>query len=119
MNERAFPIISVKDLKSVRRFYEQLGFRQVYQYPSDGEPGYVSLERGAASIGVGAGGAVDEDRFGIWVYVEDVDRAVEELRSAGVSIVAEAEDQPWGERAARVRDPDGNLVYLATGSPAS
>jgi lactoylglutathione lyase len=114
MNERSFPIISVKDLKSVRGFYEQLGFHQIYQYPPDGEPGYVSLERGSSSIGIGAGGEADEDRFGIWVYVEDVDRVVEELRSAGAHIVAEPEDQPWGERLARVRDPGGNLVYVAT-----
>jgi lactoylglutathione lyase len=34
------------------------------------------------------------------------------LRAAGVPVVGEPEDQPWGEGVARVRDPDGRLVYL-------
>ncbi len=117
-NEDAFPIISVNDLRSVRGFYEQLGFRQAYQHPPEGEPAYVNLERGHSALGIGAGGDVDEDRFAFWVYVEDVDCMVQQLRDAGTRIVAEPEDQPWGERMARVRDPAGNLVYIAT-APAS
>jgi catechol 2,3-dioxygenase-like lactoylglutathione lyase family enzyme len=66
------------------------------------------------SIGIGAGGAADDDRFGFWVYVENVDTALALLTAAGAPIVAEPEDQPWGERVARTRDPDGNLVYLGS-----
>jgi lactoylglutathione lyase len=33
------------------------------------------------------------------------------LRAAGVPVVGEPEDKPWGERVARVRNPDGRLVY--------
>ncbi|MCA1736051.1 MAG: VOC family protein [Actinobacteria bacterium] len=51
--------------------------------------------------------------FSVWSYVEDVDRIIEELRLAGVEIVAEPVDQPWGERVAEVRDPTGILVHLA------
>jgi lactoylglutathione lyase len=111
-NERAFPIISVRDLPATRRFYEQLGFAQTYQFPPEGDPGFVTMERGSSSIGIGAGGATEPDRFGYWVYVDDVYATLEALRSAGAPVVAEPEDQPWGERVARTRDPDGNLVYL-------
>jgi lactoylglutathione lyase len=112
MSDRAFPIISVHDLPATRQFYEQLGFTQTYQFPPDGEPGFVTMERGESSIGIGAGGATDQDRFGYWVYVDDVDATMELLTSAGAPIVAEPADQQWGERVARTRDPDGNLVYL-------
>lgn len=112
MSDRAFPIFTVRDLPATRRFYEQLGFIQSYQFPPDGEPGFIMMERGASSIGIGAGGTVGEDRFGYWVYVEDVDAAFHTLRAAGATVVAEPENQPWGERVAQVRDPDGNLVYL-------
>ena len=112
MSDRAFPIISVQDLRATRAFYEQLGFSQIYQFPPEGEPGFVTMERGASSIGIGAGGAGDEDAFGLWVYVDDVDAALAALRTSGAPIVAEPEDQPWGERVARTRDPGGNLVYL-------
>jgi lactoylglutathione lyase len=46
------------------------------------------------------------------VYVADVDATLAGLRAAGVPVVGEPEDQPWGERLAGVRDPDGRLVYL-------
>ena len=111
-NDRAFPIISVTDLLATRAFYERLGFAQTYQFPPEGEPGFVTMERGASSIGIGAGGASVDDRFGYWVYVDDVDATFERLRAAGVPVVAEPEDERWGERVARTRDPDGNLVYL-------
>ncbi len=112
MSDRAFPIISVSDLPATRAFYEALGFSQTYQFPPEGEPDFVSMERGSSSIGIGAGGATDEDRFGYWVYVDDVDATLEQLRTSGATVIAEPEDQPWGERVARARDPAGNLVYL-------
>ena len=71
----------------------------------------MTLERGGSSIGIGAGGATDDERFGYWVYVEDVDATLEELLASGAPLVAEPQYQPWGERVARTRDPDGNVVY--------
>ena len=53
----------------------------------------------------------------LWLYTDDVDAAVEMLRAAGVSVVAEAADQPWGERVASVADPDGYTVHI--GAPAA
>jgi len=38
--------------------------------------------------------------------------AVERLRAAGVAVTEEPTDQPWGERIARVLDPDGNEVII-------
>lgn len=116
MSDRAFPIISVRDLRAARRFYEHLGFTQTYQFPPEGEPGFVTMDRGSSSIGIGAGGSSDNDRFGFWVYVDDVDATLERLRTTGAPVIAAPEDQPWGERVARTRDPDGNLVYLGASS---
>jgi lactoylglutathione lyase len=114
MSDRAFPIISVRDLPAVRTFYERLGFVQTFQYPPDGEPGFVTVERGPSSIGIGAGAA--DDHVALWVYVDNVDATLEQLQAAGAPIIAEPEDQPWGERVAQTRDPDGTLVYL--GAPS-
>jgi lactoylglutathione lyase len=114
VSERAFPIITAEDLQETRAFYEQLGFSATYRFPSEGEPRYLTLSRGGSSIGIGAPSAHDEERFGFWVYVEDVDGTLERLRASGVEVVAEPEDQPWGERVARVRDPGGNLIYLGS-----
>jgi lactoylglutathione lyase len=105
----SFPILSVNDLAATRRFYEELGFTQTYQFPPDGEPGFVTLQRGGASIGISAGGG---ERFAYWVYVDDVDTTLELLRATGAPVVAEPEDRPFGERVASTRDPAGNIVHL-------
>ena len=113
MADRAFPIVSTTDLAATQRFYERLGFEQTYRFPPDGEPGFVSMERGASTIGIAAAaGDVGEQPVSYWVYVDDVDRAVEELRAAGAPIEEEPVDQPWGERVARTRDPAGTVVHL-------
>jgi lactoylglutathione lyase len=112
MSDRAFPIIYVDDVPAARMFYEILGFLQTYQFPSEGEPDYVTMSRAGYSIGIGDDGAAGDDRFGFWVYVDDVDIAFERLRASGAPVVADPEDQPWGERVARIRDPGGHLVYL-------
>ena len=120
MAGEAFPIITVADLGATRTFYERLGFAQTFQFPPDGEPGFVTMGRGSSSIGIGAGGTggaeraapAGDDRFAYWVYVDDVDAAVAELEAAGAPVVERPVDQPWGERVAAVRDPAGNKVYL-------
>jgi lactoylglutathione lyase len=60
--------------------------------------------------GVEPGPGPRHERF---VYVEDVDATVGDLRALGAAIVREPADLPWGERVAFVADPEGNLVSLA------
>ena len=84
MSERAFLIITAEDLQDTRALYEQLGFSATYRFPSEGKRRYLTLSRGGSSIGIGAPSARDEERFGFWVYVEDVDGTLERLRASGV-----------------------------------
>jgi uncharacterized glyoxalase superfamily protein PhnB len=44
--------------------------------------------------------------------VDECDALVDRLRAAGVRVTEEPADQPWGERVARVLDPDGNEVIV-------
>jgi uncharacterized glyoxalase superfamily protein PhnB len=50
----------------------------------------------------------------LWVDTDDCDAAVARLRAAAVEVVEEPADQPWGERVARVSDPDGNVIILGS-----
>ena len=118
----AFPIISTPDLARSLAFYRDLLDGVVaYQFPPEGDPGFVSLDIGPSHLGLGHDPSAVVDgpaaRFALWVYARDCDAAVERLRAAGVPIVEEPVDQPWGERVARVQDPDGNTVII--GSPPS
>ena len=49
---------------------------------------------------------------GLQMYVDDVDKLYEELRSQGVKFSGEIRDEPWGGRQVTVADPDGNLFNL-------
>lgn len=111
-----FPMLATADLESMLRFYRDLlGFEQSYQFPPEGEPGFVTLRLGVAELGIGAGGVpadVGPGRTSFCIYAHDCDDAVALLRANGVTVTAEPEDQPWGERMARVLDPDGNEVVI-------
>jgi lactoylglutathione lyase len=112
-----FPILVTADLRAALGFYRDLlGATVTYEFPGpDGQPGYVGLELGSSHLGIGrdpeAAGEPNE-RFSLWVYADDCDAAIERLRAARVTIVSEPADQPWGERVARVLDPDGNMVNV-------
>jgi len=112
-----FPILTTRDLGGLLGFYRDLlGFTVTYEFPGpDGEPGYVGLELGTSHLGIGRDPGLKDapsSRFALWAYVDDCDATVERMRAAGVAVVDEPADQPWGERIARVLDPDGNTVIL-------
>lgn len=46
------------------------------------------------------------------VYVADTDRAVAAAEAAGARVVTRPTDLPFGERVARVRDPQGHLWWI-------
>jgi lactoylglutathione lyase len=103
-------------------FYEKFGFQRYVQLPPEGEPGYIGLKRGASEFAI-----VSKDwpldhyqlamgegpRFEMFIYIKDVDAAIEMLRGSGTTVLKDPEDMPWGERIAYVVDPDGNPVALA------
>jgi PhnB protein len=50
----------------------------------------------------------------LYIYVDDVDAAYERALAAGAAPLAPPEDQFYGARVARLRDPFGNLWAVAT-----
>jgi lactoylglutathione lyase len=118
MFTQLFPILTTRDIGRALAFYRDLiGGTVTYQFPGpDGEPDYVGLELGTSHLGIGRDPAAEvppgRRAISLWVYAEDCDAAIARLRSAGVVILEEPVDQPWGERVARVQDPDGNEVII-------
>ena len=115
----AFPIVSTPDLARALGFYRDLLEGKVtYQFPPEGDPGYVALGLGTSHLGLGLDPAAPtgSQRIAIWLYTNDCDAAVARLRAAGTPVTEEPTTQPWGERVARCLDPDGNEIII--GSPA-
>ena len=50
----------------------------------------------------------------VYVYVDDVDKHFEQAKGAGATILAEPEDQFYGDRRYSVEDPEGHHWYFAT-----
>jgi PhnB protein len=48
------------------------------------------------------------------LYVEDVDAVYKKALAAGATSIDEPRDQEYGERSASVKDPAGNIWYIAT-----
>ena len=117
-------MLSTDDLQKSLAFYSGLlGGEVTYRFPPEGDPAFVSLRLGDSELGLGQYTSEPSlhgqpqrpaagHRIELCVYVDDVDRTIERLRSAGVPVLLEPADQPWGERVAYVEDPDGNLLML-------
>lgn len=49
---------------------------------------------------------------GVHFHSDELESAFEKVREAGVEVVEEPADRPWGTRDFAVRDPSGNLVRV-------
>ena len=119
MARELFPIVSTTDLDRALAFWrDALGGRVAYEFrdPASGLVVYVGLDIGRSHLGIGvaADGVADAAAgpISLWIYVDDCDATIAHLREAKTPIIEEPADQPWGERVARVRDPDGNEVIV-------
>ena len=50
----------------------------------------------------------------MYVYVEDVDQAVERAIAGGAQVLIPAQNQFWGDRTAWIMDPSGHVWTIAT-----
>ena len=82
----------------------------------DGQPRYAEMRHGDSVVMLirrGDETAATAGAAALYTYVPDVDRAAAQARDAGAG-VEDAQDRPWGDRAATVVDPDGYRWVLAT-----
>ncbi len=100
------------DIDGVAAFYRSLsGAAPVAEWP-----GGALFAVGDAKLlvhmraGAMEEGPPNEDHFAF--AVDDLDATCATLEKAGVTLLVEPRDYPWG-RSAYLRDPDGRLVELA------
>jgi catechol 2,3-dioxygenase-like lactoylglutathione lyase family enzyme len=127
-----YTILYVADVGASLDFYERaLGQRRRFVHESGD---YAELDTGETALALAAHELAAENLPGVYgeeqqpaarpafevcFVTDDVqgsfDRAIEE----GAAAVTPPQTKPWGQHVAYVRDPDGNLVELASpaGSP--
>lgn len=101
--------IGCNDLTESIEFYQRLGFRLIVSSPENGYARFEAPNHTTLSLHKGLpipGGAV--------LYFEraELDSWVGQLSDNGVTFDQPPEDQSWGWREARLRDPAGNPLCL-------
>ena len=92
-------------------FYSRLGLRQIVDSP---DTGYARFETaGGVTLSV----QIDPEEkilatTAIYLECDDLDERVEQLARAGIPFEHGPRNQPWMWREARLRDPDGNIIFL-------
>ena len=92
-------------------FYRRIGLRQIVDSP---ETGYARFETAG---GVTFSVQIDPDEkiiatSAIYLECDDLDERVEKLARSGIPFEHGPRNQPWMWREARLRDPDGNIIFF-------
>ena len=92
-------------------FYRRLGLKQIVDSPDNGYARFESA--GGATLSV----QIDpEERIvattAIYLECDDLDERVEGLARSGHAFEHGPRNQPWMWREARLKDPDGNIIFL-------
>lgn len=121
--EAVHPVLMTRDIRASVRFFESLGFSQLFQdHPSN--PRYACVGRDGVELHLqwhdssqweGSG-----DRPAYRFFVREVDALYAEFRSRGglpdeaaaSSPWAKPGDTPWGTHEFHVRDPSGNSLQF-------
>jgi hydroxymethylpyrimidine/phosphomethylpyrimidine kinase len=91
-------------------FYKRLGLKQIVDNPPD----YARFETaGGATFSV----QIDPEEkivatTAVYLECDDLDERVEQLARSGIPFEHGPRNQPWMWREARLRDPDGNIIFL-------
>ena len=92
-------------------FYRRLGLKQIVDSP---DTGYARFETaGGVTLSV----QIDPEEkilatTAIYLECDDLDERVEQLARSGVAFEHGPRNQPWMWREARLRDPDGNIIFF-------
>ena len=108
MERKAFPVLYVANVRRSVEFFGLLGYESRYQFPLEGDPHYIGLERGDSSLGLSDASWPEAQlgitvgaapRFELFVYVDDVDAEVESFRAAGHTVLQGGDtripESPW------------------------
>jgi hydroxymethylpyrimidine/phosphomethylpyrimidine kinase len=99
------------DYKRSVDFYRRLGLRQIVDSP---DTGYARFETAG---GVTFSVEIDPEEkiiatSAIYFECDDLDERVEQLARGGINFEHGPRNQPWMWREARLRDPDGNIIFF-------
>jgi hydroxymethylpyrimidine/phosphomethylpyrimidine kinase len=92
-------------------FYRRLGLTQIIDSPENGYARFETAGGVTFSVQIDA-----EEKIiattAIYLECDDLDERVEQLARSGIAFEHGPRNQPWMWREARLRDPDGNIIFF-------
>ena len=119
-------VIFVRDIDSSRHFYQDLLGQEVemdFGLNVGFKNGLALWQVNHASQMIfkhsaGNEKTLDHQNFELYFETPDLETVSARLSDAGIQFIHPLREQPWGQRAFRVCDPDGHIVEVAEPMPA-
>jgi predicted enzyme related to lactoylglutathione lyase len=106
-------LLQPTDFEESFRFYsETLGLHVYREWGSEANRGVVFFLGGGFLELSGSSRTRTSGNVSLWLQVRDVDAVGRRLKDAGVEVLGEATDKPWGLREMAIRDPDGMRLVI-------
>ena len=113
------PLIVVEDMARSRQFYEQLLEQKVkFDFGVDVafegdftihlKSHFRSLLGDATQYPI----TMKAHNGELYFDVDDIESTYQRLQAAGVEFIEGIQEQPWGQRAMRLYDPDGHIIEI-------
>ncbi len=123
MYRDAFVNLYTNDIEAGLRFYRDLlGFTETFRTPKEGTPEHVELSLKGFGLGLsaveaakrvhGVDASPGSPAMSLVIWTDDVDKSFKQLTSVGTPVVQQPHPSGKHNRAALLRDPDGNLVEI-------
>jgi uncharacterized glyoxalase superfamily protein PhnB len=113
------PLIVVEDMARSRQFYEQL-LEQKVKFDFGVDVAFegdftIHLKSHFQSLlgEVSKYPITSKAHNGEWYFdTDDIESTYQRLQAAGVEFIEAIQEQPWGQRAMRLYDPDGHILEI-------
>lgn len=109
------PYLTVKRAEQLVEFVKQaFGATEVFRTIGSAGGLHAEVTIGESKLMIGGYEAVEEIPTALHLYVPDADAVYQRALDAGATSVEEPVDQFYGDREAGVKDPTGNIWWIAT-----
>ncbi len=111
------PYLMVREAAKLIDFVKE-AFAATELFRGTGSAGsiHAELRIGDSMVMIGGAGTWNGEPMpaAIYLYMDDVDAVYKRALRAGAASLSEPANQPYGDRIAGVKDPFGNVWYIAT-----
>jgi PhnB protein len=114
-NHTVTPYLTVKRAEELVEFVKQVfGGHEVFRTIGSAGGLHAEVTIGDSKLMIGGYETVEEMPTALHLYVPDADAVYQRALDAGATSVEEPVDQFYGDREAGVKDPTGNIWWIAT-----